>query len=305
MKKLTHFYIDDVIWVFRDLTRQRPASIFDNFFLKVLKEAHDKYGLKAQLNVFYRTDFYYGMDDFSLADMTDAYKAEFEAASDWLKMGFHSRQEFPDYPWVNAKYEDVKQVFEDIRREVTRFAGENSFTYAVNPHWLPMSKAGVQALYDCGVRLMSVTLGTPHEYSGDPTTLPYGHAQRLLSNRQPETRLFTRDTLDASIASSICGYNHMSGDVEEIVKNTLTSYPDGEIGMNFTKFGGGIILNLSDLATLDQEFAPLLGNEYIGYCTHEQYSYPDYFGYEPDHGDKILKAAEIMHANGYTYFFYD
>ena len=93
--KKCYFYIDDVIWVFRDLTRLKPASLFDNPFMAMLKKAHDENGLKVQLNVFYRTDFYYGDDEFSLADMTDAYKAEWEAAADWLKLGFHSKQEFP------------------------------------------------------------------------------------------------------------------------------------------------------------------------------------------------------------------
>ena len=36
--KRAYFYIDDVIWLFRDLTRQRPASLFDNFMLKQLKK---------------------------------------------------------------------------------------------------------------------------------------------------------------------------------------------------------------------------------------------------------------------------
>ena len=66
-------YIDDVIWVFRDLARMRPKSMFDNPLLGGLKDAHDRYGLKVQLNCFYRTDFFYGMDEFSLADMPDCY----------------------------------------------------------------------------------------------------------------------------------------------------------------------------------------------------------------------------------------
>jgi len=58
MSPKTYFYIDDVIWLFRDLTRQRPSSIFDHPFLAGLKSAHDKYGLKVQLNCFYRTDYF-------------------------------------------------------------------------------------------------------------------------------------------------------------------------------------------------------------------------------------------------------
>ncbi len=66
MSKKTYFYIDDVIWLMRDLTRERPSSLFDNFFMKILKHAHERYGLKVQLNLFYRTDFYYGNDEFTL-----------------------------------------------------------------------------------------------------------------------------------------------------------------------------------------------------------------------------------------------
>lgn len=61
MKKV-FFYVDDVIWVYRDLTRQRPKSMFDNEYMAMLKRAHDEYGFKAQLNSFYRTDFFYGSD---------------------------------------------------------------------------------------------------------------------------------------------------------------------------------------------------------------------------------------------------
>jgi len=74
--KRAFYYCDDVIWLFRDLTRQRPKSLFDNPFLKLMREAHDRYGMKVQLNCFYRTDFFYGTDEFTLAEMTDAYKSE-------------------------------------------------------------------------------------------------------------------------------------------------------------------------------------------------------------------------------------
>ena len=53
-------------------------SAFDHPYLALLKKAHDEYGLKTQLNCFYRTSFFYGKDEFCLADMTDKYKKEFE-----------------------------------------------------------------------------------------------------------------------------------------------------------------------------------------------------------------------------------
>lgn len=43
----------------------------------------------------------------------------------------------------------------------------------------------------------------------------------------------------------------------------------------------------------------------MGMATHEQYSYPDYFAYQPDHFDKILRACQLAHENGYTFIFAD
>ena len=244
MNKKAYCYIDDTIWVLRELTHTMPKSLFDVPLLRVLKTAHDKYGTKMQLNLFYRTDYFYGSDEFSLADVTDAYKDEWMACSDWLKMAFHAKEEFPDYPHINATYKDVYSVFKDIEREVFRFAGEKSFTYAICPHWLPVSKAGVKALYDCGVRLMDIDVGKSWEYNGDMSSLPYGHAARLLSNRQHETRVYNRsEGKDESISNSLCGYNHVE-DYRDLF--TLNTVFDKETGMLFkmanSLTGGGVSL---------------------------------------------------------------
>jgi len=284
----------------RDITRQKPASLFDNSFMKMLKTAHDKYGMKVQLNLFYRTDSFYGYDMFSLADVTDAYKAEFEANSDWLKLAFHALEEFPDYPHVNASYEDTKWLFENIEKEVFRFAGKNSFAYSVCPHWLPMSKAAVKALKDCGVKLLDATRGDPEEYNGDPFSLPYGHAARLLQNRQPETKVFSRGGRDVAIDNSVCGYNHITMAQYNETFDTLKTIYNEEIGIPFKTYCS-TCLNTTPLSEFDEEFAPLIDREYVGICDHEQYFYSDYLAYQPDYGDKIMKMCEILTSNGFEF----
>ena len=77
-------YVDDCIWFLRDIARMKPKSIFDTPFLGAFKKIHDATGLKIQFNLFYRTDYFYGMDEFSLADMPDTYKTEFQANADWI-----------------------------------------------------------------------------------------------------------------------------------------------------------------------------------------------------------------------------
>lgn len=303
MAKNVFFFIDDVIWLFRDLTRKQPASLFDNPFLHALKAAHDRYGLKVQLNVFYRTDFFYGSDEFTLADMTDAYKAEWEAAADWLKLGFHAKQEFPDYPYINADYRDVKQDFDAIQKEVFRFAGEKSFANAVVTHWLPMSKEGCQALKDSGIKIMSASYGEKTAYNGDRSILPYGHAFRLEQNRKPETGIFIRKTNDKAITASLCGYNHVSEEKIMETDGTRKAVLDAETGMYFKKFCSGHVLNLIEKENIEAEFLPYLDKEYFCYATHEQYFYADYYAFQPDYAEKIMTAAELVAKKGYTHFF--
>lgn len=303
MNKKTYFYIDDVIWTLRDLTREKPESLFDNPFLKMLKEAHNKYGMKVQLNLFWRTSYFYGMDEFSLADVTDAYKAEWEAASDWLKLSFHAKEEFPDYPHLNAKYEDVYKLFKDTQREIFRFAGEKSFAYGICPHWMPISREGILALRDCGAKITNVTVGEVSEYNGDPASLPYGHAMRLLNNRQPEAKVFTRNSRDTAIANSICAYNHLTTEQVEKSKGLKTIY-DEETGMHFKEFAL-FALNLIPYDEIESDFAPHMNEEFFGFGTHEQYFYPDYLAYQPHYGPSILKACEIVAKNGFEFLFID
>ena len=304
MKK-AYFYIDDVIWLFRDLTRKRPESAFDNEFLALLKEGHDKYGMKVQLNVFYRTDFFYGEDEFTLSEMTDAYKEEFTAASDWLKFGFHSKQEFPDYPYINADYDEVKTNLERTKKEVARFACEKSFAYAVVPHWLPISKDGVKALKDGGIKLLGCSYGERTPYNGDPFSLPYGHAHRLMHNRKPETMLFTRKTPDKAIENSLSGYNHLSEDEANAMWFTFDTKQDAETGMHFKRLTNSPCINLNDEETIIKKLTENFKKdaEYIAYGTHEQYFYSDYFNYQPDYPKKLLTAAKLCYENGYEYFF--
>jgi len=302
MKKC-YFYIDDVIWVFRDLARQKPNSVFDHHFLATLKKAHDMYGLKVQLNLFYRTDFFYGMDEFTLAEMPDIYKKEWEDNSDWLRLAVHSLQEFPDYPFVNADYEDVEKVFKLIEKEVFRFAGKKTFTYAVNTHWLPVSKDGCRAFKDCGAILLGASVGGREEYNGDPSSLPYGHAQRLLNNRKPETGVFTRNSRDASIAKSICSYNHFTPEISDATLHNLTYYTDAELDLRLKRFCSGPILNLTPVDEIEQELSAYIGNEFIGCASHEQYFFPDYFGYQSDSEEKVLRHAKYLTDNGYEFFF--
>ena len=226
-------YVDDCIWFLRDLARQRPKSAFDHPFLGGFRKVHEATGLKVQFNLFYRTDFFYDMNEFTLADMPADYKAEFKANADWIKFGLHSLQEFPDYPWINSSYEDLAKFMRMIRGEITRFAGDELFARFALPHWVPMSKDGVRALKDAGITMMCATAGNRYAYNGDPNTLPYGHSFRLESNRKPETAVYTRVSNNIAISASACGYNHLTEAQRKTVSGANKFVYDPDTGMRF------------------------------------------------------------------------
>ncbi len=298
----SHFLIDDVIWVFHKLTAERPVSLFDNPFLAVLKTAYEKYGVKTQLNLFYRTNKENYPHGFCLAQMTDAYKEEWKAASEWLKLGVHADSEFPDYPHPNVSYAEMKRLFEQIRSEIIRFAGEESFTYGMCPHWNAMSKEGVRALYDCGVRVLDVSAGTAIDYA--PGFLSDEHEARLLENRSPDTRMYKRGGRWASIDCSICSYNHFTTEQLEATVSTLNGILDTDTGMLFKKFHlPTFTLNTLPLEDIEDVFMPYVGKEYIGACIHEQYFYDHYAMYQPYYAEKIYKMGEILSRAGYEFIF--
>ena len=296
-------YIDDAIWIFRDLTRQRPKSMFDNPFLAALKAAHDRYGLKVQINCFYRTDVFYGMDEFSLADMTEAYKDEWQAAKNWLRLGFHAYQEFPDYPFINSSYNDVATAFDRVFGAIRRFAGEGVFTYALVGHWLPISKDGCRALKDRGVKLIACTDGPRYAYTGNRDSLPYGHAFRLESNRKPEAALFSRTAYDAALLKSACSYNHLMTDQADRTCGTFTHVHDRDLGLGFKRFRNGPMLNLCTPDKVRAEMAAVAASELVAFADHEQYFYKDYYAYQPDYAEKILLAAALVQGDGRAFIF--
>ena len=304
--KRAAFYIDDVIFCFKELAEQKPKSIWDHFYFAAFREAHEKYGLKVQMNVFYRNDFYYGAHgaEFTLAQMPDTWKHEFQAAKDWLRFGFHSYSEFPDYPWINASYEDVVWMWKTTTREVERFAGPGMFAKAVTPHWGPMSKEGCVALRDCGAKVVWASAGKRYAYDGDRTILPYGHGMRIENFRKPETAVFWRPGGGDDISVSACGYNHLLPEQVEVTRGTYNWQHDKETGCNFMVFScGAPCLNLYRLEDIPACMARVIGNEFLIFATHEEYWYGDYFAYQPDSREKLLTACKMVHDAGYEYIF--
>lgn len=302
MQKKAQFFIDDVIWLFRDLTNKRPASMFDNPFLGTLKVANELYGVKTQLNVFYKTSFWYGKEDFSLSDMTDAYKKEFEESSSWLKLAFHSMEEWPDYPYVNADYELVDRNFKLIHKEICRFAGEKSFGWSVVPHWAPISEEGIRALKDNGVKVTYATYGAKQELGDRDFGLSEEHRARLFHNKKPESGVYMKTVNDVANEAALCSYNHVSTEEYMSQVGKFGALKDEKTGMGYT-VAARVVLNKVTLKELTEAITKHTDYEYFPIGNHEQYFYSDYGEYQPDYVEKILTMGKLLKDAGYTFVF--
>lgn len=130
--KYYNFFIDDNIFFFTDIAREKPASIFDHFYLAGLRKAHREFGTEFTLNTFYHNWHEPGFD---LSHFPDRYRAEFEDNSDWLRLAFHGHSEFPERPYSEAYPEKFAEHYEQWESATTRIAGAATVAAPVIFHY--------------------------------------------------------------------------------------------------------------------------------------------------------------------------
>mgnify|MGYP001025619517 FL=1 len=113
---ILHFSIDDVIEIFKDLTKHADSydSIFDNGTLCYLKELHEKYGMKLTLYCFYE------FAGFNLSECTDKFADEFLENRDWLKFGFHA---YNAESYTNMDVTRMRDEYMLLAEELHRITG--------------------------------------------------------------------------------------------------------------------------------------------------------------------------------------
>jgi hypothetical protein len=169
--------IDDNIWFLKDISvnSSKYKSIFENPYLKFLKELHDKYGTKIHLNLFYQTD------GFNLSQMTDKFKSEWKDNAGWIRLSFHAMQEFPDRPYLMAGYDQVKNDCILVKDQIRRFAGEELMGPVTTLHWGAANEDGCRALKDQGYRALA---GYFNAEGPDPVSYYLSDEKRLQINNR-------------------------------------------------------------------------------------------------------------------------
>ena len=294
--KRFNFFIDDHSFLFTDLSKQRPKKAFDHFYLAGLKKIHDQYGLKVTLNSFYHNDH----DPFDLKDMPAIWKSEFEDNSDWLKFSFHAYSEFPDRPYAEATAETFGRHWDMVQKEIERFAGPKSFIAPVVIHWANVHPAVAQEAIRRGVTAYSNNFRL--RVMGGPS----------LEDRQRGGDMKTVEK--RSLSGVDCG-NELSGlamhygmqEEKDFMDKNIVYY-DPQLGICF--FHNTILCNLTPLAEIPKKYAIAVkrneerGTEILGAGSHEQYTFPYYGNYLPDHMKRLETATLCMVEAGYQPVFF-
>ena len=261
--------LDDNIWFLQNVNEHKDVypSIFCDPYLAMIKDIHDRFGSKFHINVYYRTDRHGGFD---LSQMTDKFRNEFIANSDWIRMSFHADADEPPRPYAHASYEKTFFEADRINREIIRFAGEETFSKTVcTVHCGDISIEGARALRDLGYRALLATYEYLHKSGLD-----------------------IRTYLDAEQ----CVYLQRYG-----------FWYDKDTDICHFKYNGGI--QHSDPGDFAEIFSAqekdMPAYLFKDLCLHEQYFYPEFRLYQNNYPKKLETACLWLKDNGYEPIFMD
>ncbi len=263
---------DDNLWFLRDLNEHTELypSVFDHPYMKVYKTAHDLYGAKIQLNLFYATDELAlskrknSGNYFDLSMMTEQYKEEFCANADWLQLTFHAETEYPSKPYQFAKGETIRRDCEKIHREICRFAGKECISDCVTVHWGEASPECIQELRRQGYRSF---MGYFMYHNGKEPLVCY-NATNAFIDHMAERDFFYEKSEDVL-------YGHI-----DLVLNLKTAEENLQSVKEIAEHNGK--------------------GGFVSLMIHEQYFYEDYKHYLPDFAERVLGPCKLLHDLGYV-----
>jgi hypothetical protein len=144
-----NFAIDDHIFFLRDIARKQYSSLFDCFYLKLLRDWHRKYETRFTLNLYFASE-----DGFNLSDFPDRYRGEWKDNAGWLKLAFHAYADRPDR-YQEAPASKLLADYDLVAEQIRRFAGADTFAPPTNLHWSMARPDALKALAQRGVRVLS------------------------------------------------------------------------------------------------------------------------------------------------------
>lgn len=133
-----HISFDDVALCFKNLNKGTQQSVFDDAFLKMLCELHQKYGTAFTLNIYKINQF---------IELDPKYYQEFRDNAHWLRLSFHAVDDkplSPDYDITGAYssfFDKVKNIDPDLQL-LDRFVRLEGFAGTAEQMHVIMNKNG-------------------------------------------------------------------------------------------------------------------------------------------------------------------
>jgi len=256
------FSIDDNSFFLRDIAQKNYTSLFDCFYLKMLRELHSKYGARFVLNIYYTTE-----DGFELPQFPDRYKGEWRDNSDWLKLAFHAYSHKPDRPYQYAPANRLIADLDKVKEQIQRFAGEQTYSPPTVIHWGMVQPTALKPLARRGVRVLS------------------GYFRRL---------------------NGVWDVNYLLDDDRSEYLSRHDALMDFDSGIIFSKVD--IVCNSTPIERIVPTLEPLAQDpntaEIMDLFTHEQYFWPFYPNYIPDHAQRLDAAIRWVTEHGYKPVFF-
>lgn len=256
------FSIDDNSFFLRDIAEKNPKSLFDGFYLKMLRDLHKKYGVKFTVNIYYTTG-----KDFNLTQFSDRYKSEWHDNTDWMRLAFHAYANDPDRPYEDAPPEKLIADLDQVAEQIRRFAGEEAYAPPTVIHWGMTRHSAFKPLYDRGVRVLS------------------GYFAKM---------------------SGKWDVNYRWDDEHSEYLSRHDAWKDFESGIVFSRVD--IVCNSVPVNKIVSTLEPLTKDpntaEIMDLFTHEQYFWPFYRNYLPDHPQRLDMAIRWVTEQGYKPVFF-
>ena len=268
-----------VIWDKCSESRYRFSIDDNSFFLRDIARKNysslfDCFYLKGlrDLHSKYGTRFvlniYYTTEDgFELPQFPDRYKSEWLDNCHWLKLAFHAYANEPARPY---QYTPASKLIADLKKvaeQIVRFAGEQTYSPPTVIHWGMVQPSALKPLYDNGVRVLS------------------GYFRRSQSGWDVD---------------------YLLDDARSEYMSRHDALMDFESGIVFSRVD--IVCNSTPIGRIVPTLEPLTKDpnhaEIMDLFTHEQYFWPFYSNYIPDHFKRLDTAIRWVTEHGYKPVFF-
>lgn len=206
-------------------------------------------------------------DDFSLPQFPDRYKGQWRDNANWLRLAFHAWADKPDRPYQDAPPEKLLADLDRVSAEIRRFAGDEVYTPPTVIHWGMVRPEALKPLATRGIRVLS------------------GYFEKRSGRWDINYRL--NDEISAWLSRHDAWVDYTSGITFSKIDIVCNSVPVEKIPAVLGAAGS------------DPNQA-----EIMDLFTHEQYFWPFYVRYIPDHFQRLDTALRWVTERGYKPVFF-